>query len=150
MTEAKTSTRPRPIHAKTSAMKNATGIAGVALALLLSGCGLFGEARAVTYEVEAVSGDGDAQNVRVEYLGRESGISRQETTGSTVAIGTSPAQFETLAQVDDEASISVDGLGDLLLRCVVRIDGSETLAEAESSAPGENVECAATVPAPED
>ena len=122
---------------------------GLALGLGLSGCGFFEEARAVTYEVEAVSDGADAENLRVEYLGRESGLSGQETVGSTVTNGSGPAQFETLARVDDDVSVSVAGVPDAVLRCVVIVD-DQTLAESESSAPGEGVECSATVPDPED
>ncbi len=122
---------------------------GLALGLGLSGCGFFEESRAVTYEVEAVSDGADAENLRVEYLGRESGLSGQETEGSTVTNGSGPARFETLARVDDEVSVSVAGVPDAVLRCVVIVD-DQTLAESESSAPGEGVECSATVPDPED
>ncbi|GAA1170283.1 hypothetical protein [Nesterenkonia xinjiangensis] len=123
---------------------------GLALGLVLSGCGFFEETRAVTYEVETVSDGADAENLRVEYLGRESGVSGQETVGSTVTNGSLPAQFETLGRVDDDVSVSVAGVADVVLRCVVIVDDSHTLAESESSAPGEGVECSATVPAPED
>ncbi|WP_146340566.1 hypothetical protein [Nesterenkonia sp. NBAIMH1] len=125
------------------------GAVGLALGLVLSGCGFFEESRAVTYEVETVSGDPGAENLLVEYLGRESGMSSQETVGSTVTDGSGSAQFETLGRVDDEVSVSVSGVPGAVLRCAVIIDDSETLVEAESSASGESVECSATVPAQE-
>ncbi len=103
----------------------------------------------MTYEVEAVSGDAGAENMRVEYLGRESGLTGQETVGATVTDTSDSAQFETLARVDDEVSVSVSGVPGAVLRCAVIIDDSETLVEAESSASGESVECSATVPAQE-
>lgn len=103
----------------------------------------------MTYQVDTVSDGADAENLRVEYLGRESGLSGQETVGSTVTNGSGPARFETLGRVDDEVTVSVAGVPDAVLRCVVIVD-DQTLAESESSAPGEGVECSATVPQPED
>ena len=98
----------------TATKKDRSGIslsaAGVLLALALSGCGFFEESRAVTYEVETVSGEADAENLRVEYLGRESGVSGQETVGSTAMSSSGPTRFETLALVDDDVSVSVTGV----------------------------------------
>lgn len=126
------------------------GAAAAALGLALSGCGFFEESRAVTYEVEIVSGEADAENLQVEYLGRESGISSQETVEATVTDTSGPAQFETLGLTDDDVTVSVAGVPGVVLGCAVLIDGSETLVEAESSTPGESVECSATIPAQED
>jgi hypothetical protein len=125
----------------------ATIAAGAVFALALSGCGFFEESRAVTYEVQTVSGEAGAEDLRVEYLGRDSGISGQERVGETVPSSSGPTRFETLAPVDDDVSVSVAGVPGVVLGCAVIVDGSETLVEAESSAAGEGVECSATVPA---
>lgn len=125
-------------------------VAGIALGLALSSCGFFEESRAVTYEVETVSGEADSENLRVEYQWRETGLSDQEAVATTVTDSSEPAQFETLGRVDDDVSVSVTGVPGVVLRCAVIVDGLETLAEAESSAPGEAVECSATVPAQDD
>ncbi|GAA1163018.1 hypothetical protein [Nesterenkonia sandarakina] len=125
-------------------------VVGMTLGLALSSCGFFEDSRAVTYEIHTVSGEAGSENLRVEYQWRETGLSEQETVATTVTESSEPAQFETLGRVDDDVSVSVAGVPGVVLGCAVIIDDSETLVEAESSAPGEAVECSATVPAQDD
>ncbi|UFU01694.1 hypothetical protein LQF12_09150 [Ruania suaedae] len=122
-------------------------LAGGAVAVAgLAGCSAMESSSAVTYEVEVVSGGSDADNVRVEYTSRETGLSPQETTGATVSAGeATPATFETLGMADDEVSIAVQGVPEAVLSCTVIQDGSDVLEEQESGGPGEPVTCTATV-----
>lgn len=124
--------------------------AGLAAAATLSGCGLFAESRSVTYVVDVVSESDTETEVRVEYLTRQTGASGQETSGATESLVDGPLRFETLAQPDDEISISAEGVSDTVLSCAIRVGDSEVLDEQESSAEGEDVTCTTTAPAPED
>ena len=140
------------------AKKLALGGAAMALALGTAGCGAVedfdkatSDSWAVTYEVSVTGGD-TSKITDIKYLESEkrgeAGTELSLPSGKTTAegMGTAVWSLESIVTAEKDAAISaVPGKGSTAT-CRILLDGVKEIA-AETSAPGERVECAATTPA---
>ena len=129
------------------------GLAAAALGLSLSGCAMLTEEYSdrwnVDYEVTSDGGDlSEVQSLTYQHWGstidRDASVTLPSDDGERSALAAGSWKESTIVGAGREARVTVKG-GTTPLSCRIVLDGDRVVAEA-TAAPGETLECAATLP----